>query len=257
MNYLKNNVYNYEYREAILSIKQNNTNREVTKKIIVGFLAVAMITCLLSLLLLLFDATDTASAVSIKQGMTGTTVKTIQTKLKNWGYYSGEIDGIFGANTTDAVKSFQRKNGLKVDGIVGTATAKSMGVSLASDSSSGASANSNDTYLLARCVYGEARGEPYVGQVAVAAVALNRVRNAEFPNSIAGVIYQPWAFTCVNDGQINLAPNDAALRAAKDALSGWDPTNGCLYYYNPATATNAWIKQRDIHLTIGRHVFCL
>ncbi len=201
-----------------------------------------------------FVIADDALASTIKQGATGTVVKTIQTKLSNWGYYSGSVDGIFGSKTTEAVKYFQRKNGLVVDGIVGTKTASAMGITL---SSSGSSSNtSGDTYLLARLIYGEARGEPYIGQVAVGAVVLNRIKSSKFPNTMAGVIYQPWAFTVVNDGQINLTPNDTALKAASDALSGWDPTYGCLFYYNPATATSAWIKQLEIRTTIGRHVFC-
>ena len=176
-------------------------------------------------------------------------------KLKNWGYYFGEVDGIFGSKTTEAVKYFQRRNGLTVDGIVGKNTAAAMGISLSS--SGDASSASGDVYLLARLVYGEARGEPYVGQVAVAAVVLNRVRSPSFPNTIAGVIYQPWAFTVVNDGQINLTPDATAIKAAQDALNGWDPTYGCLFYYNPATATNAWIRQKEIRLSIGEHVFCV
>ena len=159
--------------------------------------------------------------------------------------------------TVKAVKYFQSKNGLAVDGIVGAKTAAALGMTL-SGSSSGSSSgsySSSDEYLLAKCVYAEARGEPYVGQVAVAAVVLNRVRSASFPNTIAGVIYQPWAFTCVNDGQINLSPDNNAIKAAKDALNGWDPTNGCLYYYNPATATSSWIWSRPVMLSIGKHNF--
>jgi N-acetylmuramoyl-L-alanine amidase len=203
-------------------------------------------------------STQEAEAAVVKQGATGSMVKTIQTKLKNWGYYTGTVDGIFGPKTVAAVKYFQSKNGLVADGIVGEKTAAKMGISLSGSTSQGSSpATSADTYLLARCVYAEARGEPYVGQVAVAAVILNRVRNPSFPNTISGVIYQPWAFTAVNDGQINLTPNETAMQAAKDALSGWDPTYGCVYYYNPKTATNAWIRSREIRLTIGRHVFCV
>lgn len=197
-----------------------------------------------------------AEAAVLKQGSSGAMVRTVQTKLKNWGYYSGAIDGIYGSRTVSAVKYFQRRNGLVADGIVGKKTASAMGISLSS-SSSGTSSNSSDLNLLARAVYAEARGEPYTGQVAVAAVILNRVRSSSFPNTISGVIYQPWAFTCVNDGQINLAPNATALKAAKDALNGWDPTYGCLFYYNPKTATNSWIRQKEVRLTIGRHVFCV
>lgn len=202
------------------------------------------------------DATTTEAAV-LKQGSTGSSVRTLQTKLKSWGYYTCSVDGIYGSQTVKAVKYFQSKNGLAVDGIVGAKTAAALGMTL-SGSSSGSSSgsySSSDEYLLAKCVYAEARGEPYVGQVAVAAVVLNRVRSASFPNTIAGVIYQPWAFTCVNDGQINLSPDNNAIKAAKDALNGWDPTNGCLYYYNPATATSSWIWSRPVMLSIGKHNF--
>lgn len=200
-------------------------------------------------------APETADAAALKQGSTGSLVRTVQTKLKNWGYYTGTVDGVYGAKTVAAVKYFQRKNGLTQDGIVGPATAAKMGVTLSSSGTTGYS--NSDEYLLARCVYAEARGEPYVGQVAVAAVILNRVRSSSFPNTISGVIYQSGAFTCVADGQINLTPNDSAFKAVRDAMSGWDPTNGCLYYYNPATATSKWIWSREVHLTIGSHSFCV
>lgn len=180
--------------------------------------------------------------------------RTIQTKLKRWGYYNGAVDGIYGSQTRAAVRYFQQKNGLAVDGIVGPKTAAALGMTL---SSSASSQSSSDLYLLAKCVYAEARGEPYTGQVAVAAVILNRVKNPSFPNTISGVIYQKGAFTAVADGQINLTPNSTAYKAAQDALNGWDPTYGCIYYYNPATATSSWIWSRQTVVTIGNHVFCL
>ena len=185
--------------------------------------------------------------------------RTIQTKLKRWGYYTGAIDGIYGPQTKKAVRYFQSKNGLAVDGIVGPKTAAALGMKLSGSSggSSGSSLSSSDLNLLARCVYAEARGEPYTGQVAVAAVVLNRVKSASFPNTISGVIYQPYAFTAVDDGQINLSPNSTAYKAAQDALNGWDPTYGCLYYYNPATATSSWIWSRKTVVTIGKHVFAI
>ena len=195
-------------------------------------------------------------------GSEGGIVRVIQRRLKTWGYYDGNIDGIYGEKTRDAVIKFQQKNGAKVDGIVGTETAALIGINLnnsyESASTSGSTSSSNtssDLYLLARVVYGEARGEPYTGQVAVAAVILNRVASPDFPNTISGVVYQPWAFTCVNDGQINLTPDATAINAARDAMNGWDPTYGALYYYNPQTATSQWIRQLNVHLTIGRHVF--
>ena len=193
----------------------------------------------------------------LKRGMTGSQVKTVQTKLKNWGYYSGSVDGIFGAKTYNAVIAFQKKNNLTADGIVGAKTAAAMGITLTGSTSSNSSYNSSDIYLLAKCIYAEARGEPYTGQVAIGAVVLNRVKSSKFPNSIAGVIYQPGAFTAVSDGQINLEPNSTAYSAARDAMNGWDPTNGCIYYYNPATATSKWIWSRTVKLSIGKHNFAV
>lgn len=192
-----------------------------------------------------------------KYGSRGSEVTTIQTKLKRWGYYTGVIDGVFGSQTLNAVKKFQSKNGLTPDGIAGTQTLNAMGIMNTSNSnSSSSSANSSDLNLLARAVYAEARGEVYEGQVAIAAVILNRVRNSSFPNSVAGVIYQSGAFTAVSDGQINLTPNATAKKAAQDALNGWDPTYGCIYYFNPDTATSGWIWSRPYVLTIGKHRFC-
>ena len=195
-----------------------------------------------------------SSALS-KYGSRGSEVTTIQTKLKRWGYYTGTIDGIFGTQTLNAVKYFQRKNGLVEDGIAGTNTLRAMGI-MNSGSSSSSSNSTSDLNLLARVIYGEARGEPYEGQVAIAAVVLNRVRSSSFPNSVSGVIYQPGAFTAVSDGQINLTPNSTARKAAQDALNGWDPTYGSIYYFNPDTATNAWIWSRPYVRTIGKHRFC-
>ena len=198
-----------------------------------------------------------------KYGSRGEEVRTIQTKLKRWGYYNGNVDGIYGSQTLAAVKKFQQKNGLTVDGIAGTKTLRAMGIYSSSSSSgsssssnSSSSTNSNDLNLLSRLVYGEARGEPYTGQVAVAAVVLNRVKSSSFPNTISGVIYQSGAFDVVSDGQINLTPNDTAKKAAQDALNGWDPTNGAIYYFNPSTATNKWIWSRPMTVTIGKHRFC-
>lgn len=176
--------------------------------------------------------------------------KQIQQKLKDLGYYNGSVDGIYGPKTRSSVVAFQKANGLVSDGIAGPKTIAALGLNFNSTTSS-------DLYLLAKCVHAEARGEPYVGQVAVAAVILNRVKDAAFPNTISGVIYQPWAFTAVNDGQINLEPNSTAYQAAQDALNGWDPTYGCLYYYNPTTATSKWIFERQTVVTIGKHVFAI
>ena len=198
-----------------------------------------------------------------KYGSRGEEVKTIQTKLKRWGYYNGNVDGIYGSQTLAAVKKFQQKNGLTVDGIAGKKTLEAMGIfnssgnsGSSSSSNSSSSVNSSDLNLLSRLVYGEARGEPYTGQVAVAAVVLNRVRNSSFPNTISGVIYQKGAFDVVTDGQINLTPNQTAYNAARDALNGWDPSYGSIYYFNPNTATSAWIWSRPHVITIGKHRFC-
>ena len=202
----------------------------------------------------IFIRNEEVQALS-KYGSRGQEVTTIQTKLKRWGYYNGNIDGIYGSQTLAAVKWFQSKNGLVVDGIAGTKTLQAMGI-YSSSSSSSSSSNSSNLNLLARLVYGEARGEPYTGQVAVAAVVLNRVKSSSFPNTISGVIYQSGAFDVVRDGQINLTPNTTAINAAQDALNGWDPSYGAIYYFNPATATNKWIWSRPMTVTIGRHRFC-
>ena len=182
-------------------------------------------------------------------------IKTVQRKLKNWGYYKGAIDGVYGSGTRNAVIAFQKKNGLTPDGILGPATARAIGITLGDTTNQ--TQSGSDLYLLAKCVHAEARGEIYQGQVAVAAVILNRVKSPDFPNTISEVIYQPWAFTAVHDGQINLEPNQTAYSAAQDALNGWDPTYGCLYYYNASTATSKWIFNRKTVVTIGRHVFAI
>lgn len=203
------------------------------------------------------NASETEESAVLKMGSSGTQVRTLQTKLNNWGYDAGTVDGIFGSKTQAAVKRFQQKNGLVVDGIVGAKTAAALGMTLTSSSSSNSSYSSQDVYLLAKCIHAEARGEPYMGQVAVGAVVLNRVKSSNFPNTISGVIYQPYAFTAVIDGQMNLEPNQTAYNAARDAMNGWDPTNGCIYYYNPATATSSWIWSRKVMITIGKHNFAI
>lgn len=200
----------------------------------------------------------TVETAAVKQGSKGDVVRQIQQKLKRWGYYGGSVDGIFGSATKKAVIYFQRKNGLTPDGIVGAKTLAALGISTSSGTATGSSTySSSDTNLLARLIYAEARGETYTGKVAVGAVVLNRVKSAAFPNTISGVIYQPYAFTCVSDGQINLSPDASALSAAKDAMNGWDPSYGSLYYYNPAVATSKWIYSRKTVVTIGKHVFAL
>lgn len=192
-----------------------------------------------------------------RMGSTGQEVTNIQKRLKDWGYYGGSVDGIYGYQTYQAVRKFQQRHGLVVDGIAGPKTLEAIGLPTGSSNSNSSNSvtDNKDVSLLARAIHGECRGEPYEGQVAVGAVVLNRVRDSRFPSTIAGVIYQPGAFDAVSDGQINLAPGESSLRAAKDAMNGWDPTNGCIYYWNPATATSKWIWSRPIITQIGKHVF--
>lgn len=220
-------------------------------------IAYAMI-AIFSILLIIYQVFmqgNTILALS-KYGSRGDEVKQIQTKLKRWGYYKGSVDGIYGSGTLAAVKSFQRKNGLVVDGIAGTKTLNAMGIYNSSNSKSTSSSSSSNLNLLSRLVYSEARGEPYSGQVAVAAVVLNRVSSSSFPNTISGVIYQSGAFDAVSDGQINMTPNSTAKKAAQDAINGWDPSYGAIYYFNPSTATNKWIWSRPVTVVIGKHRFC-
>ncbi len=179
-----------------------------------------------------------------------TRTREIQTRLTEYGYYNGEISGWFDDATVGAIKRFQADNGLNVTGAVDASTASALGIYMSQQ-------ESYDLYLLAKCIHAEARGESYIGKVAVGAVILNRVADPQFPNTIYGVIYQPWAFTCTHDGQIDLEPDRASYQAAQDALNGWDPTYGCIYYYNPRTATSSWIFNREIVTTIGDHVFCM
>ncbi len=189
-------------------------------------------------------------------GSSGEQVRTIQTKLKNWGYYSGAVDGIYGAQTAKAVEYFQRKNGLTADGIVGPATLRALGMENSVSTGGAAAGQADSLALLARVISAEARGEPYSGQVAVGAVILNRVEHPSFPNTIAGVVYQPGAFTCMVDGQIDQPVASSALRAAQEALNGSDPSGGAIYYFNPSTATSAWIWSRPLIKVIGKHRFC-
>ena len=197
----------------------------------------------------------------LRQGSTGGEVKEVQRRLKEWGYYSGAVDGIFGAGTKQAVIAFQKKNGLTADGVVGKATFAALGMNesynVLNRQSGSSDYTSSDLYLMAKCIYAEGRGESYTGQVAIGAVIMNRVKSPSFPNTIAGVVYQKGAFTAVSDGQINLEPNQTAYDAARDAMNGWDPTYGCLYYYNPAKATSAWIFNRQTVTVIGKHVFAI
>ena len=221
------------------------------KKKIIGFISIMLLVILFITILAVQN-----NEVLAKYGSRGSEVRTIQDKLKRWGYYTGSVDGIYGSLTVSAVKKFQQKNGLAVDGIAGTKTLTAMGITSGSSSSGSSSNNSSNLNLLARVIYGEARGEPYTGQVAVGAVILNRVKSSKFPNTISGVVYQSGAFDAVADGQVNLNPDSTAKKAAQDALNGWDPSYGAIYYFNPSTATNKWIWSRPLTVTIGKHRFC-
>ena len=222
------------------------------KKKIIRFVAVMLI--VISFIAVLAMKNTEVLALS-KYGSRGSEVRTIQEKLKRWGYYTGSVDGIYRSLTVSAVKKFQQKNGLTVDGIAGPKTLTAMGINCSSSSSSSTN-NSSNVNLIAKAIYGEARGEPYAGQVAVGAVIMNRVKSSKFPNTISGVVYQSGAFDAVSDGQINLTPDATAKKAAQDALNGWDPSYGAIYYFNPNTATNKWIWSRPLTVTIGKHRFC-
>ena len=207
---------------------------------------------LFALNILVICLAQSALAASYQRGSTGSTVRQIQTKLKSWGYYSGAVDGVYGSATETAVRAFQKKNGLTVDGKAGPQTLQAMGIA----AGTAANSASGDVALLARLISAEARGEPYSGQVAVGAVVLNRMKHPSFPNTMSGVIYQPGAFSCLSDGQFNRPVADSCYQAARDALNGWDPSGGAIYYFNPATATSKWIWSRPLIVVIGKHRFC-
>ncbi len=194
-----------------------------------------------------------ADAASYKRGSTGSVVSEIQQTLKNWGYYSADVDGIYGSRTEAAVLLFQQKNGLAADGKAGQETLAALGISSAGLIEQN---TSGDVALLARLISAEARGESYEGQVAVGAVVLNRIAHPSFPNTLSGVIYQNGAFSCLYDGQFDQPVAQSAYAAARDAMNGYDPTGGAIYYFNPATATNAWIWSRPLIVQIGKHRFC-
>ncbi len=186
-----------------------------------------------------------------KLGSRGSEVRRIQTELRNLGIYGGSVDGVYGVRTVSAVKQFQKNCGLTVDGIAGPKTLLYLGITTSSSSTS-----SNDLYLLAKVIAAEGRGESYTGQVAIGAVILNRVDHPSFPDSIAGVVYQQDAFTCVRDSNWNTEPDSTSKKAAQDALNGWDPAGGAIYYYNPDKTSNQWIRARPVIVVIGDHVFC-
>ena len=241
-------------------IHLSRTNKRLSSRL----LQTVAILLINALFLCLFSFQTETEEVLSKMGSRGSEVRTIQTKLKNWGYFFDKVDGIYGEKTRDAVIWFQKKNGLTADGIAGPATLKAMGIySSSSSGSSGSGSGSgggeysqSDYNLLARLISAEARGESYTGQVAVGAVVLNRVEHPSFPNTISGVVYQKGAFSCLDDGQFNQPVAESCYRAAQDALNGWDPSGGAIYYYNPVTATNKWIRSRPVIVKIGKHLFC-
>lgn len=221
----------------------------------------ALLCTILLLNTLIVGFAQSALAASYQQGDSGSAVTTIQTKLKRWGYFDGPVDGVYGSKTTKAVRSFQQKNGLTADGVAGPATLKALGMeqtgqNTGSQTSSSGGNASGDVALLAKVISAEARGEPYDGQVAVGAVILNRIAHPSFPNTLAGVVYEPGAFTCMVDGQIDQPIASSAYQAARDALNGADPSGGAIYYFNPVTATSAWIWSRPLLTVIGKHRFC-
>lgn len=230
--------------------KEMRSKRQILWQIVAIILVNAMVITAIA-----FTYSESAQTLS-QLGSRGQEVRQIQSKLRELGLYSGSIDGIYGTATQKAVRQFQKNCGLTADGIAGRKTLLYLGLGSGGGSSSAGGYSSSDVYLLARIIGAEARGESYVGQVAVGAVVLNRVRHSSFPDSIAGVVYQSGAFSAVRDSNWNVAPNDTAKKAARDAINGWDPTGGAIYYYNPAKTSNRWIRTRPVVTTIGRHVFC-
>lgn len=199
----------------------------------------------------IFVEKSSVSVISFSVGSQGERVREIQQRLKDYGFYDGSVDGIYGSQTAQAVRDFQNARGLTADGIVGNATLSALGINLGGRRD----ITDEEIEIIARAIYAEGRGEPYEGQVAIGAVILNRVESDDFPDTVYEVVYQKGAFDAVRDGQINLSPNELAYQAALDAANGWDPTGGALYYWNPQTATSAWIWSVPITTTIGRHVF--
>ncbi len=235
----------------------NSKPKQITVSIFIIRMISFSIALFLSLGLVAYTvALGRADTVLSKSGSRGEEVRQIQQRLKQWGYYNGSIDGIFGVQTKKAVLSFQKKNGLAADGIAGPATLKAMGIYSSQQTGTTGGYGDSDVNLLANIISAEARGEPYEGQVAVGAVVLNRVEHPSFPDTLAGVVYQPGAFTAITDGQINEAIAESARRAARDALAGWDPSGGAIYYYNPDKTSNQWIRTRPVIKRIGAHLFC-
>ena len=229
--------------------KEGRNKKQVFKQIIAVILLNAMVISAVA-----YSYRESTQTLS-KIGSRGEEVRQVQKKLKELGLYNGSVDGIYGVNTQKAVRQFQKNCGITADGIAGPKTLLYLGLGSGTSSSAGGY-SSSDIYLLAKVIGAEARGESYTGQVAVGAVVLNRVRHSSFPDSISGVVYQSGAFSCVRDSNWSVEPNDTAKKAARDAINGWDPTGGAIYYYNPAKTSNQWIRSRPVVTTIGKHVFC-
>lgn len=219
-------------------------------KVITSILLVVVLT-VFSIILFTINTTNPTDSTVFTATLTTAQTRKVQARLQYLGYFNTDVTGYYGPITRRAVANYQRDNGRTPTGEADGWVLRMLGVETTSTQTN------SDVYLLAKCVYAEARGEPYTGQVAVASVVLNRVKSSQFPNTIAGVIYQPWAFTAVNDGQINLEPNQTAINAARDAINGWDPTYGCVFYFNPKTATSKWIWSRPQVIKIGQHIFCM
>ena len=229
--------------------KEVRNKKQVFKQIIAVILLNAMVISAVA-----YSYRESTQTLS-KIGSRGEEVRQVQKKLKELGLYNGSVDGIYGVNTQKAVRQFQKNCGITADGIAGPKTLLYLGLGSGTSSSAGGY-SSSDIYLLAKVIGAEARGESYTGQVAVGAVVLNRVRHSSFPDSISGVVYQSGAFSCVRDSNWSVEPNDTAKKAARDAINGWDPTGGAIYYYNPAKTSNQWMRSRPVVTTIGKHVFC-
>lgn len=236
-----------------------------TRRLVIGL----AVTSLMITLAIAYKGLPVAQAQNIPTvslGSRGPNVTLLQQRLQQWGYYSGSLDGVFGRATDEAVRRFQARNGITVDGVVGRSTWSSLGLlrqvspsNAATPAQAGASTvgnRSENLELLARVIAGEAEGEPYVGQVAVGAVILNRINHPEFPNTLAGVVYQPHAFESVTNGLIwRRTPDATARRAAQDALNGWDPTYDSIFFWNPYKPVSAWIWSRPVVVQHGNHVF--
>jgi N-acetylmuramoyl-L-alanine amidase len=225
-----------------------------TFKAICIVLCFSVITCTIGVVRVNKERTEATEVLS-KLGSRGDEVRRIQTKLRSLGFFNGSIDGIYGVKTQSAVRQFQKSVGITADGIAGRKTLLYLGLEESTSVSAGGY-SSSDIYLLAKVIAAEARGESYIGQVAVGAVVLNRVDSSSFPDTVAGVVYQKGAFSAVTDSNWSVSPDATSRKAAQDAINGWDPSGGSLYYYNPAKTSNRWIRTRPVVTTIGSHVFC-